>query len=73
MNINLHTWFVNRELDYRPKHFIKANTPIQENGINWVKEKLTGRYYIDDEDIFSDNCIYFEDHHEAVFYDLTWS
>jgi hypothetical protein len=73
VNINLYTWFDQRQLDYCPKHFIKANAPAEDNNVQWVQEKLLGRYYIGTSNTFFDNVIYFEDPSEAVFYDLTWS
>jgi len=74
MNINLNTWFGQRQLDFCPKHFTKANTILDSDSLQWVQEKLLGRYYIEDSDgFFAVNNIYFEDPQEAVFYDLTWS
>ena len=77
MNINLHTWFSQRELDYCPKHFIRASTQITEQSKLWVLEKLSGRFYISSSVIsmFSDSegTIYFEDPQEAVFYEIAWS
>lgn len=80
MNINLHTWFAERKLDFLPDHFVSTNTTVDDERHLWVLEKLVGRYYIgiksDSEDwvaLFSDPVIYFEDPQEAVMYQLTWS
>lgn len=78
MNINLQTWFAQRELDYCPKHFVKANTQITEQSKLWVLEKLTGRFFISRTVISmygddSEGVIYFENPQEAVFYEIAWS
>ena len=77
MNINLHTWFGQRELDYCPKHFIKTNTTLTKEGKLWVLEKLSGRFFISTSELNlfydSEGIIYFEDPQEAVFYEIAWS
>ena len=45
-DINLHTWFTDRELDYCPKHFVKSTTPITKESKLWILERLTGRFYL---------------------------
>jgi len=78
-DINLMTWFSERQLEFCPKHFVKANTCIDDEKKLWVLEKLTGRFCILPSSIGlqslfdTDDVIYFEDPKEAVFYDLTWS
>jgi hypothetical protein len=73
------TWFSERQLEFCPKHFVKANTSIDDEKKLWVLEKLTGRFCILPSSIGlqslfdTDDVIYFEDPKEAVFYDLTWS
>jgi hypothetical protein len=74
-NINLMTWYANRELDFCPKHFIKATTPLTDDSKLWIYEKCVGRFYTDAEDslfLFGET-VYFEDPQEAVLYELTWS
>ena len=77
--INLMTWYANRELDFCPKHFTKCTTPISEKSKMWILEKLSGRFYLESimfgESLFSlgEQVPYFEDPHEAVLYELTWS
>lgn len=75
MNINLHTWFANRKLQYLPIHFIKCNATLTDEGKFWVYETLTGRFYIEiNHTLFNDeNNIYFEDPQEAVIYELKFS
>lgn len=76
MDINLYTWFTERELDFCPKHFIKTNTPIDIDKKLWVLEKLSGRFYVGKKTgqfFLFDESIWFEDPQEAVLYELTWS
>ena len=80
MNINLHTWFIDRQLDFLPMHFVPTNTHVDDERHLWVLEKCTGRYYIGKKQesnewisLFTDPVIYFEDPQEAVLYQLTWS
>lgn len=76
MNINLHTWFGKRQLNFCPKHFVKVTTSIDDEKLFWVLEKLQGRFYISGNNSslfdFTDE-IYFEDSQEAMLYELTWS
>lgn len=70
-----------RELDICPPHFTKATTPIHNESLIWVKNKLRGRYSLvirHDSDmnnfIFSQVLnIFFEDPSEATIYELRWS
>ena len=76
MNINVHTWFEKRQLNFCPKHFVKASTPISDDKLFWVLEKLQGRFYVsgNSSSLFDFNDeIYFEDSQEAMLYELTWS
>lgn len=78
MNINLHTWFSDRELEFCPKHFIKCNAPLTDEAKFWVYENLTGRFYIENLSLLSlfseaDELIHFEDPQEAVMFELRWS
>ena len=74
-DINLETWFTERELSVNPKHFVKTSTPITPESKAWILEKLHGRFskcgptnVIDAPGI----CPTFEDPKEAVFYELTF-
>jgi hypothetical protein len=81
-DINLMTWFSKRELDYCPKHFVRTNTPLDEERTRWILENLKGRYHITySRDQNNDNLLFlfddplpcFEDPQEAVLYELTFS
>lgn len=81
ITINIDTWIGDRQLDFCPKHFIMATTPITTEIKFWVLEKLHGRFYVSANTNFgnrgflfeADENIYFEDSQEAVLYELTWS
>lgn len=74
-DINLHTWFMDRELSWKPDHFVDCNTSLNDEAKVWVLEKLRGRFAIT-HSVFSSGGgpyqIAFEDPKEAVFYELTW-
>lgn len=70
-------WHVTRELNYKPKHFIVTNTPVTKESLIWIAHKLVGRYHLvpaigDDPGSFIKKPA-FEDHAEAMLYELTWS
>jgi hypothetical protein len=67
-DINLHTWFINRELDFAPSHFVVSTTPITDESKIWIQEKLSGRYAM----ASIEYAPSFEDPKEALFYELTW-
>lgn len=75
--INLHTWFIDRELTFCPPHFVKTRTIANKENIGWIKEKLIGRFTfvpsIDGEYVMGEYSPAFEDPKEAVLYELTWS
>jgi len=88
MNINPLHWFSNREIEYTPKHFTLAKTPLTEESKLWILNTLIGRFSIyhademDQDDVLSITVFNlhailgrpaFEDPTEAVFYELTWS
>jgi hypothetical protein len=78
-DINLLTYFGERELSFSPKHFVVSNTPLTDESRNWIVEKLTGRYAFvykrDNETMIHSErvCPSFEDPKEAIIYELTWS
>lgn len=77
-DINLQTWFVDRELDYVPAHFVPVKTALSPESREWILEKLNGRFAVVVDTQFSPNNFgltfpAFEDPKEAVFYELTWS
>jgi hypothetical protein len=80
-DININTWFSDRELEIVPSHFTKASTPATKESISWVLEKLTGRFALTTDTTLSasfhfnirDKFIWFEDPKEAMMYELKWS
>lgn len=66
-DINLNTWFIQRELSWTPDHFTKCTSPTSTEARRWILDKLQGRF-----NIGIDFCPAFEDPKEAVFYELTW-
>lgn len=70
-------WFVQRELSFKPKHFISTNTPLTLQSKQWIVHTLKGRYFLEErstEDNFlSDIFPSFENSSEAVMYELRWS
>lgn len=72
-DINLHTWFIDRELDFVPPHFVTSKTPLTDESKLWILEKLTGRFAVlGSADFFSKLFPAFEDPKEALFYELTF-
>lgn len=74
-DINLYTWFADRELSYIPDHFTRTTTQITAESKDWVLEKLVGRFAFDfNTDSFFNGGLNpaFEDPKEAMFYELTW-
>lgn len=65
--LNIMTWYTNREVSYCPIHFVKAGTKLTDESMNWIYEKLYGRFYT------TSGYPYFEDPQEAVYYELVWS
>jgi hypothetical protein len=73
--LNLMTWFTDRKVAFLPKHFVPTKSKVTDDSINWVLEKLSGRFYIKTSNQFWEDTreIYFEDPKEAMVYELTWS
>lgn len=76
-DINLNTWFSDREVDILPKHFVKATTPVTQEAVSWVLQNLIGRFSItvslDEFQLIRIRYIWFEDPKEAMMYELKWS
>ncbi len=81
-NINLDTWYNNRMLtDQIPAHFTPVKTHANKENMEWVLERLHGRFSIisrvnDNTDNFMayyQKTFAFEDPKEAVQFELTWS
>lgn len=76
-------WFVERELKFRPKHFVVTSTPITEESYYWILTTLKGRFSVENKadtalkqllELFEDSRVpAFEDPQEAVIYELRWS
>lgn len=76
--INPIVWFNKRQLDFVPKHFVRAPTPITPQSLFWVRSMLVGRYtcqpnYENNIVFLSENVIYFEDPAEVTIYELKWA
>lgn len=78
--INVNTWFMKREINIFPIHFVVAKTPITYESKQWILESLRGRFcMITDHGLDSDDSGFpvefpaFEDPQEAMFYELKWS
>ena len=72
-DINLDTWFVDRELPVAPDHFVKTTASMSPEAKEWILEKLHGRFSVSMSlSGLIDVSPSFEDPKEAVFYELTW-
>jgi len=72
-DLNLHQWFMEREVKHVPAHFVRTKTPTTQESDEWIREKLIGRYGLVSSDLFGKKFPAFEDPKEALFYELTWS
>jgi hypothetical protein len=76
-DINLLTWFGQRQLKFCPKHFIKTSATVTDEAHEWILERLSGRFFIMNAShaslFFNDKQAYFEDPKEATLFELTWS
>lgn len=71
-------WFINRQLSYKPVHFVTTKTPLTRQSASWIINNLNGRYTFEGNkelsDDFEERCLpSFEDPVEATLYELTWS
>ncbi len=71
-------WFGNRNLSYKPLHFVTAGTPLTTESALWIIHNLSGRYTFSGSMGLNDDLeevIYpsFEDSSEVVLYELRWS
>ncbi len=72
-DINLYTWFMDRNVNPCPDHFVKSNTELTDESKAWIYEKLIGRFSIGNSDgFFMGQRPAFEDPKEAMMYELTW-
>lgn len=86
LHLDIMTWFGERQLSFKPKHFVVAKTPVTEVSKQWIFDKLRGRFCLVTAEeatildmggpyqmISSETYPAFEDPGEATFYELTWS
>ena len=73
MIVNPLIWYAERELSFVPRHFIKCPTPLNSQSINWVKNKITGRFAIAADPIVTDSYVYFEDQKDVTLYEIIWA
>ena len=76
--IDPYIWFGKREIDFCPKHFTSASTPLTIDSKQWVLDNLKGRFcIIQTNQLFLVEYylgnIAFEDSKDATFYELKWS
>lgn len=81
IELDVLTWFSERQMSFKPKHFIVVKTPVTEVSKQWIFDKLKGRFCLFQQDenlgdpfsFISSTYPAFEDPSEATFYELTWS
>lgn len=79
--LDFYTWYTERCLGYKPRHFVLAKTVITQESHIWIYSKLKGRFTLllcteEATSIFDTKgqlVPAFEDPEEAVLYELTWS
>jgi hypothetical protein len=82
--LNVYTWFSNRELNYIPAHFVVVDTLITQESKQWILEKLTGRFCLVESPNYTDQESYdsmlqfgyfpaFENPQEATYFQLMWN
>lgn len=76
-DINLLTWYGQRELKFCPNHFTKTSAIVTDDAYDWILERLSGRFYIKNIShlnmFYNDRQVYFEDPKEATLFEITWS
>lgn len=77
LELNIVTWYTERELFYCPVHFVKAHTKLTDESLAWIHEKLYSRFHVGRSGDAREGQVfeypYFEDPQEAIFYELVWS
>jgi hypothetical protein len=69
-------WFSDREVYFKPPHFVMTNTPITEESKFWILKNLKGRFSLIEYGYVTRNKKFvpaFEDPQEAILYELAWS
>ena len=80
-DIDLPSWFGARKVPFVPPHFTRVRTTVTVESLNWIEDKLSGRYAIVNEvnkrnvweNLINIPTPAFEDPAEATLYELTWS
>lgn len=78
LEVKLEVWFIDRNLSFKPPHFVVATTPITKESATWIIHNLSGRFAFIEAENDKDPYVYnmvpaFEDPVEATLYELTWS
>jgi len=84
--LNVITWYSERELKFTPAHFVVSKTSLTSESRLWILNTLRGRYSIvtgqEEIDILKQPWMFisdldgvpaFEDPKEAVLYELKWA
>jgi hypothetical protein len=69
-DININQWFMERAQTYVPLHFVVSKTMLTVDALQWIIDKLEGRYAVMNIGI---GYPAFEDPKEALFYELKWA
>lgn len=82
-DFNPQLWFGSRKMTMIPRHFVRSSTPVTEESLQWVEDKLMGRYGIVSEanlsgpgglfSILFQEVIYFESPKDLMMYELYWA
>lgn len=80
--LNPVTWFSERKLSHKPKHFVVVKTPITNESELWIYNNLVGRFSLEElssssQNLFDDFFGFqkypaFEDPKEAMLFELKW-
>jgi len=69
-------WFSDREVYFKPPHFVMTNTHLTEESKFWILKNLKGRFSLIENDYVTRTKKFvpaFEDPQEAILYELAWS
>jgi hypothetical protein len=80
--LNLYTWFTERQVTVCPAHFVVIENEITQEKLNWIYEKLSGRFcLVECQSVDTDDYIWFAHRQwpafecplEATYFQLIWS
>jgi hypothetical protein len=76
-DVNLYTFYANRQVSPTPAHFIRTNVKVNVDTFICLQELTTGRYSfcrLSDmsRDMYGDEYLAFEDSSDALFYELKY-